>query len=181
MKTVAVACLFLAALAAVQGRVLQQTTYKSVGEALQKTPDLSTLAAAIKASGIAVPDGPITIFAPTNKALASDDVKKATGLTAAQLLEPANKKALVAVLQYHIVPGVAAQSKDLKNGQEVKTALAGAKPLSVKLDGKKVEILADGNKGQRESADVKVADVVAGKAVIHVIDEVLIPASLRKN
>ncbi len=50
MKTVAVACLFLAALAAVQGRALQQTTYKSVAEALQKTPDLSTLAAAIKVS-----------------------------------------------------------------------------------------------------------------------------------
>jgi hypothetical protein len=53
--------------------------------------------AALQASGIAVPDGPVTIFAPTNKAFQSDDIKKATGLSATELLQPKNKAALVAV------------------------------------------------------------------------------------
>jgi hypothetical protein len=42
-------------------------------------------------------DAAYTIFAPTNKAFADSDVVKRTGLTAAQLLLPANKKALTQV------------------------------------------------------------------------------------
>lgn len=52
----------------------------------------------MQAAGITVPaDAAYTIFAPTNKAFESADIKKATGLTAAQLLEPKNKEALTQV------------------------------------------------------------------------------------
>ena len=44
-----------------------------------------------------MPDGPVTIFAPTNKAFQSDDIKETTGLSATELLQPKNKAALVAV------------------------------------------------------------------------------------
>jgi uncharacterized surface protein with fasciclin (FAS1) repeats len=182
MKVAFVACVVLCALAAVQGRQLQQKTFPTVAAALEANKaDLSTLAAAIKASGIAVPDGPVTIFAPTNKAFQSDDIKETTGLSATELLQPKNKAALVALLQYHIVPGVAARSTGLKNNQEIKTALTGAKPLTVKIEGKKVEIEGDGDKPtDKDSVDVVIADIAAGKAIIHVVDDVLIPAKLRK-
>jgi uncharacterized surface protein with fasciclin (FAS1) repeats len=42
-------------------------------------------------------DAAYTIFAPTNKAFEDSHVVKRTGLTAAQLLLPANKKALTQV------------------------------------------------------------------------------------
>jgi hypothetical protein len=38
-----------------------------------------------------------TLFAPTNAAFESPDLKARTGLTAAQFLEPANKEALIKV------------------------------------------------------------------------------------
>lgn len=193
MKVAFVACVVLCALAAVQGRQLQQKTFPTVAAALEANKaDLSTLAAAIKASGIAVPDGPVTIFAPTNKAFQSDDIKETTGLSATELLQPKNKAALVALLQYHIVPGAAARSTGLKNNQEIKTALTGAKPLTVKIEGKKVEIEGDGHHHEgdghdhgdkptdKDSVDVVIADIAAGKAIIHVVDDVLIPAKLRK-
>jgi uncharacterized surface protein with fasciclin (FAS1) repeats len=85
------------------------------------------------------------------------------------------------LLQYHIVPGAAAKSTGLKNKQEIKTALAGANPLTVKIEGNKVEIEGDGSKPtDKDSADVVIADIAAGKAIIHVVDDVLIPAKLRK-
>jgi uncharacterized surface protein with fasciclin (FAS1) repeats len=96
------------------------------------------------------------------------------------------------LLQYHIVPGVAARSTGLKNNQEIKTALTGAKPLTVKIEGKKVEIEGDGHHHEgdghdhgdkptdKDSVDVVIADIAAGKAIIHVVDDVLIPANLRK-
>merc|ERR1712166_786582 len=41
--------------------------------------------------------------------------------TLAHLLEPANVKELDAILTYHVVAGVAAFSKDLTDGEKIKT------------------------------------------------------------
>lgn len=49
-----------------------------------------------QASGLTIPDGS-TVFAPDNAAMAKDDLKKRTGLTAADLLKPENKQKLVQV------------------------------------------------------------------------------------
>lgn len=83
------------------------------------------------------------------------------------------------MLQFHIVPSAAVKSTQLKNGQEVKTALAGAAPLKISVKGSKVEVMPTGQGDN--AADVVAADVMAGKAVVHVIDEVLIPPSLRRK
>jgi uncharacterized surface protein with fasciclin (FAS1) repeats len=101
-------------------------------------------------------------------------------LTLRLLLLPHRTSPLLAqVLQFHIVPTAAVKSSQLKNGQEVKTALAGAAPLKVKVKGGKVEVMPSGQKDN--TADVVTADVMAGKAVVHVIDEVLIPPSLLRK
>lgn len=169
-------------MAAVQARELQQAKFKSVGDALTspQNAQLSTLLAAVKAADLKVPDdAAYTIFAPTNKAFKDSDVVKRTGLTAAQLLLPANKKALTSVLEYHIVPSAAVRSTQLKNGQEVPTALKGAAPLKISIKDGKVSVVPGAN--TRDAVNVVTADVVAGKSVIHVIDDVLIPPSLRKS
>lgn len=55
-----------------------------------------------QAAGLTIPaDATWTIFAPTNEAFADDDIKEITGLTAAQLLEPANKQALTNISAMH--------------------------------------------------------------------------------
>jgi uncharacterized surface protein with fasciclin (FAS1) repeats len=83
------------------------------------------------------------------------------------------------VLQYHIIPSAALKAKQLRNGQQLTTALAGAAPLVVDLEDGKVDIYAGGN--EDHSADVKVADIEAGKAIVHIIDDVLIPPSMRRG
>lgn len=64
---------------------------------------ISIIAAAVccyplQAAGLTIPnDAAWTILAPTNEAFNNDDIREQTGLTAAQLLEPANKVALTQV------------------------------------------------------------------------------------
>jgi len=67
-------------------------------------PNFSTLVAALQAAGLAddlsSPNGPYTVFAPTNDAFA--------GLPAGaveKLLEPSNQDLLIKVLTYHVVSG----------------------------------------------------------------------------
>lgn len=50
-----------------------------------------------QAAGITITDKAWTVLAPSNKAFQDDDLFKKTGLTAAQLLLPANKAKLVQV------------------------------------------------------------------------------------
>ena len=52
----------------------------------------------LQAANLTIPaDAAWTVFAPTSSAFSSSAIKDKTGLTAAQLLEPANKGALVKV------------------------------------------------------------------------------------
>eukprot|EP00882_Tetradesmus_deserticola_P001175 GHRQ01001271.1.p1 GENE.GHRQ01001271.1~~GHRQ01001271.1.p1 ORF type:complete len:191 (+),score=69.53 GHRQ01001271.1:135-707(+) len=184
MKHLIVPFVLACALASVQSRALQQAAAAttSVSDVLARTPSLSTFNKALKASGISIPaNAAWTIFAPTNDAFADDDIREDTGLTAQQLLQPANRQALKQLLQYHIVPSGALRAAQLRKGQQLTTALAGAPPLKVEIDDGKVEIKASsGRRGDDGSdADVKQANIMAGNAIIHVVDEVLIPASLR--
>jgi uncharacterized surface protein with fasciclin (FAS1) repeats len=85
------------------------------------------------------------------------------------------------LLQYHIVPSGALRAAQLQKDQQLTTALAGAAPLKVDIDDGKVEIGVSnvGGDDDNDDADVVQADIAVGGAVIHVIDEVLIPSSLR--
>ena len=124
--------------------------------------DLSTLVTALKAGGLVGTlsgQGPFTVFAPTNEAFTA----LPNGVLAS-LLKPEHKKKLDDVLTYHVVAGTV-RAEDLKDGEKLKT-LEG-KELTVRLSGKDVLI---------NSAKVTTADVNASNGVVHIIDEVLIPA-----
>jgi uncharacterized surface protein with fasciclin (FAS1) repeats len=59
------------------------------------------------------------------------------------------------------------------------TALEGAMPLDI--DGKDVndvEVEVSDNRNAKD-ADIKVPDIQAGRSIVHIVDEVLIPASIR--
>lgn len=77
------------------------------------------------------------------------------------------------VLSYHVIPSAAATSAQLKDGQSYPTALDGA---TVKIDKRasgSVRIIGAGN--EDKVATVIAANIRAGKSVIHIIDEVLLP------
>ena len=105
-------------------------------------------------------EGPFTIFAPTDTAFAQLKDKNAV----TDLLKPENRKILVDVLTYHVVPGKILSS-DLKSG-ELKS-LQG-EPIKVSIDKKVVKV---------EYANITKADIQGSNGVIHQIDHLLIPPS----
>jgi transforming growth factor-beta-induced protein len=126
------------------------------------TAAVSTLEAAVVAANLTGPlqgAGPFTVFAPRNEAF------DALGAEVVQaLLESENLDLLTSVLGYHVVPGVAARSTSLTNGQTV-TTLQG-QTLSIGVSGSTVTV---------NGATVIAADIEATNGIIHLIDEVLVP------
>ena len=120
-----------------------------------------TLVAAVKAAGLVDTlkrPGPFTVFAPTDDAFA-----KLPSGTLENLLKPENKKQLVAILTYHVVPGKV-MSKDI----------AGKKTMAKSVEGEQISI--DATDGVKvDGAKVVKADVEASNGVIHVIDAVIMP------
>jgi len=124
--------------------------------------NVSTLETAVVEAGLAgalQSAGPFTVFAPVNSAFDA----LGTDLVGA-LLEPANADLLVDILGYHVVPGVAAASGSLMDGQTV-TTLQG-QSLTIGVSGPTVTV---------GGATVTTADVEATNGVIHLIDTVLLP------
>jgi uncharacterized surface protein with fasciclin (FAS1) repeats len=130
--------------------------------------DFSTLVTAVEAADLAETlsgDGPFTVFAPVNDAFAGlpED-------TLDSLLLPENQDQLTAVLTYHVVP-LEAMSDDLSDGMTVTTVQG--QPLTVGVSDAGVTLTdANGN-----TVSVVQADIEAGNGVVHVIDEVLLPAA----
>jgi len=126
------------------------------------TADVSTLRAALEAADLVSAlqaDGPFTVFAPRNAAfdaLGADVV--------ALLLETGNADLLSRVLTFHVVPGVAAPSTGLTDGQMVTT-----------LEGEQLEIGVSGSGVTVNGANVVTADIETTNGVIHLIDAVLLP------
>ena len=120
-----------------------------------------TLVTAVKAAGLVDTlkgKGPFTVFAPTDEAFA-----KLPNGTLDNLLKPENKKQLVAILTYHVVPGKV-MSKDL----------AGQKTMAKSVEGS--EIAVDATNGVKvDNAKVVKADIQASNGVIHAVDAVIMP------
>src|SRR3974390_3259550 len=119
----------------------------------------NTLVTAVKAAGrvdtLSGP-GPFTVFAPTDDAFA-----RLPSGTLENLLKPENKKQLVAILTYHVVPGKV-MSKDI----------AGKRTEAKSVEGEAVSI--DATNGVKvDNARVVKADVEASNGVIHVIATVI--------
>lgn len=125
-----------------------------------------TLLAAAEAAGLVetlAQGGPFTVFAPND-----DAFKKLPKGTVESLLKPENKDKLVAVLTYHVVPGVymAEQVVKLPRGTQVETVNGAS--VTVRVTGKNVMI---------NTVRVIATDIKASNGVIHVIDRVLLPPS----
>ena len=134
---------------------------KDVVDTAVAADDFNTLVAAVKHAGLVETlkgEGPFTVFAPTDAAF-----KKLPKGTLESLLKPENKKKLVGILTYHVVPGkvVAADVVKLKDAKTVQ----GSK-VTIKVDGKKVMV---------DKANVVKTDIVCKNGVIHVIDAVILP------
>ncbi|KAG2427846.1 hypothetical protein HXX76_012167 [Chlamydomonas incerta] len=148
--------------------------YVTVAAAAQAA-GLTTLLAAVTASDPAFlttltdPDFNGTILAPTNAAFTA--TLTALNLNASQLL--ADKANLRRILNAHIITPGAYRSSQLSNNQTVNT-LNGV--VTVRINGTGVFFAA-----AKSSAKVVTPDVVAGNAVVHTIDYVLIPADVTLN
>lgn len=129
------------------------------------TSDFTTLVAAVKAAGLVETlqgPGPYTVFAPTNEAFA-----KLPEGTVESLLKPENKKKLIAILKYHIVPGNV-KAADVVKLTEAKTANGQSALIEVKKWQEKTVVKVAG-------AKVIKADIPALNGTVHVIDSVMLP------
>src|SRR6056297_1316641 len=130
------------------------------------TEDLSTLVTAVKAAGLVETlqgGGPFTVFAPTNAAFEAlpEGVLE-------MLLKPENKDQLTAVLTYHVVPAEV-MSGDLEDGMEAGTVEGSNATISIKYG----DVMVD-------NANVVMADIDASNGVVHVIDAVILPPSIKE-
>ncbi|MDX9810863.1 MAG: fasciclin domain-containing protein, partial [Bacteroidales bacterium] len=143
----------------------EPTPTKDIIQTAGENASLSTFVAIVNSAGLTNAlkgTGPFTVFAPTNDAF--------TALLAAiGQNDPANIPASVVerILKYHVISGSAVESKDLTDGQTVGTLLGANDKLTVDINGTSVKI---------NSADVTTADLKATNGVVHVVDEVLVPA-----
>lgn len=139
------------------------TQSKNLVELAQESGSFNTLLRAGQAAGLLetlAGQGPYTIFAPTDEAIAA----LPQGAVAAAL-RPENKALLRQILLYHVVPGRVASSK-LSTGT-VKTLGGG---IAVRVAGDRI-IVNDGS--------VVRPDIQASNGVAHVVNRLLIPQELR--
>ena len=94
------------------------------------------------------------------------------GALGADGLDDIDVDTLKSVLSYHVIPGVAAESFDLFDGQVLTTLgyVSGTGELIVDLteDGVTID-------GVGSNATVVIPNVAAGSAIVHVVDTVLLP------
>ena len=103
-------------------------------------------------------DGPFTVFAPTDEAIAALPEG-----TVENLLKPENKNQLKAVLLYHVVPGKI-RSADIGSGAQPAT-----------LQGATIDVIGSTSGVTVNGANVVSADVSTSNGIIHVIDAVILP------
>lgn len=123
----------------------------------------STLLAAVDAAELTSTlksRGPFTVFAPTDEAF-----RRLPSGTVESLLQPENRAQLKALLLYHVVSG------------SVSSSTARTLTTANTVEGRAIRIRADGNQLRINGATVVKADVNASNGVIHVIDQVLMPAT----
>lgn len=134
----------------------------------RSNPDLSVLAEAIDAAGLAPTlqgAGPFTVFAPTNQAFTN--VLAELKLTKEQLF--ADKPLLTAVLTYHVVSGEIPSSA-VPLGKPITTLQKGY--FKAEASGTTLQL----TDGRNRLSKVATANVDASNGVIHVVDKVLLPA-----
>jgi uncharacterized surface protein with fasciclin (FAS1) repeats len=130
--------------------------------------DLTTLVAAVKAAGLVETlksKGPFTVFAPTDAAF-----KKLPPATLEGLLKPEAKAKLASILTYHVVPG-AYDSTRLGKAKAKQFGLKSAQGSQVAVNLTKGVVVS--------GATVTQPDIKASNGVIHVVDTVMLPKSIK--
>ncbi|HEX2659243.1 MAG TPA: fasciclin domain-containing protein, partial [Polyangia bacterium] len=141
--------------------VLLPPTPKDIVDTAVAAGTFTTLAAALQAADLVTTlkgAGPFTVFAPTDAAFA-----KLPAGTLDDLLKPANKAKLQAILKYHVVAGKVLAADVVKLTKA--TTVQGA-DVAITVSGTTVKV---------NDANVTATDVQASNGVIHVIDAVLLP------
>ena len=129
----------------------ENNNLSSLVTALTKFPDLVQVLSS---------SGTNTVFAPTNEAFSA--LLTAIGQTS---IDNVPESVLKRVLQYHVVTSGALKAEDLEAG-DVATALSADDKVTIDLsDGVKIN-----------GATVTAADVEASNGIVHVINQVLVPA-----
>ena len=111
-----------------------------------------------------------TLFVPSDAAW--ETFLKAADLSPAELL--ANTPLVSKLARNHIVPGVALRLLDMDSGDKLATMGQSALTVRPVADASKWWVVAG-----RATAMIEVPDLIANKAIIHVIDAVLTPDSVR--
>lgn len=160
MKIRAIALMIVSlGMASMSGIARAEEAKKDIVDTAVGADQFKTLVTAVKAAALVETlkgDGPFTVFAPTDEAFAK--VPKAT-LEA--LLK--DKKALAAVLTYHVVSGKV-MAADVVKLDTAKT-----------VQGKSIAIVTKDGKVTINGVNVIKTDIVCKNGVIHVIDAVLLP------
>jgi transforming growth factor-beta-induced protein len=152
----------------------RQTSQANIVQLAASSPQLTTLVSLVKKAGLVAalsnPKAQLTVFAPTNAAFAK--LKKAAPKTfAAVATTPALLKK---ILTYHVLPAkvdAMAATAAAKKGASVKT-----------LEGEKIKLSIVGGKlTLNGSSTVIKADLAASNGVVHLINTVLVPPSVKVN
>lgn len=138
---------------------------KTIVEVAVEAGSFQTLVKAVQAAGLVETlssEGPFTVFAPTDEAFA----KLPAGTLEALL---ADREALVAVLTYHVLPGRVMAAQVLE-AEALRPATVQGESLNVRVLDGSVRV---------DEATVVQPDVPASNGVIHVIDTVVLPESMK--
>jgi uncharacterized surface protein with fasciclin (FAS1) repeats len=146
--------------AAGMASVQDTTSDPNVVQVAVRSPDHSTLVAAVQAAGLVdvlASSGPYTVFAPTNAAF-----DKLPAGTVDNLLKPENLAQLQAVLRHHVTTSIWALS-EFKDGMTM--SMADGTPVTFSKKGEDTYI-----------GEAKVlGSAKASNGVIYVIDAVVVP------
>jgi uncharacterized surface protein with fasciclin (FAS1) repeats len=134
-------------------------TIVDVAKAAGGFKTLLAAATAADLAGVLSGEGPLTVLAPNDDAFA-----KLPAGTVDSLLRPENREQLVAILKNHVIAGRVTLTKAL----EVRVAAS--------LQGSMVPIKFEDGRVLIGDATLVKADIAASNGIIHVIDQVLIPA-----
>ena len=134
----------------------------TIAAAAASTPDLTTLATAVKAANLVDTlnsEGPFTVFAPTNAAFS-----KISPDTLAGLLAPENKDQLKSLLLRHVVPNAIKAESIPPGSTELNTA--GGEVITITNSG---GVSIESSTGK---AGVIATDILASNGVVHLVDTV---------
>lgn len=135
-------------------------TLVDVATAAGSFKTLLAAATAADLAGVLASEGPFTLLAPTDEAFA-----KLPAGTVEELVKPANRELLLTILKHHVIAGKLSLATILEARQ------------AATLQGSKIPAeFADGRVRIGTATLIK-ADIQASNGIIHVIDQVLIPAA----